>query len=137
MLARDYGRCNFNLLRGAVGRSRWPATFGGAFEFARPAASSPEFDDVARFVMAQVAPTSSGELFFLGTRTFAGDLAHRDAEESLAELAREPIRYQGLLWATVPRIVSLVHAPGLTLARGPTAKELGAVARGTLGHTRG
>ena len=111
MLARDYDRFNPLLLRRAVARSRWPATLGVAFEFARRAARSPELDDVARFVMAHVAPAPSGERFFLGTRTFAGDLARRDAEESLAEYRR---------WGYLSR-------------EEPIAKELGAAAHGTLG----
>lgn len=110
LLARDYGRFNPLLLRRAVERSRWPATLGAAFEFARRAARSPELDEVARFVMAHVAP-AAGERFFLGTRAFAGELARRDAEESLAEYRR---------WGYLAR-------------EEPIAKELGVAARGTLG----
>jgi hypothetical protein len=99
-------------LRRAAQRSRWPAALGVAFEFARAVARTEELDDVARFVLAPVAP-ARGERFFKGTRAFAGALARRDVEESLAEYKR---------WGY--------------FGRGePLAKELGTQARGTLGRT--
>jgi hypothetical protein len=110
LLARGYDRFDPLKLRRALGRARWPAALGVAFEFARRAVRSREMDDVAAFVMALTAP-ASGERFFLGTRAFGGELARRDVEESLAEYLR---------WGYFSR-------------EEPLAKELGAVARGTLG----
>ncbi len=110
LLARGYDRLDPLKLRRALSRARWPAALGVAFEFARRAARSPELDDVAAFVMARTAP-APGERFFLGTRAFAGELARRDVEESLAEYRR---------WGYFSR-------------EEPLAKELGAQARGTLG----
>ena len=109
LLARGYDRFDPLKLRRALARARWPATLAVAFEFARRAARSEELDDVARFVLARVAP-ARGERFFLGTRAFAGKLARRDVEESLAEYAR---------WGYFSR-------------EEPLAKELGAVLHGTL-----
>lgn len=110
LLARGYDRFDPLKLRRALSRARWPAALGVAFEFARRAARSPELDDVAAFVMAGTAP-SPGERFFLGTRAFAGELARRDVEESLAQYRR---------WGFFSR-------------EEPFAKELGVPARGTLG----
>jgi hypothetical protein len=110
LLARGYERFDALKLRRALARARWPAALGVAFEFARRAARSPELDDVAAFVTARTTP-ASGERFFLGTRAFAGELARRDVEESLAEYRR---------WGYFSR-------------EEPLAKELGTVARGTLG----
>jgi hypothetical protein len=110
LLARGYERFDALKLRRALARARWPAAMGVAFEFARRAARSPELDDVAAFVMARTTP-AAGERFFLGTRAFAGELARRDVEESLAEYRR---------WGYFSR-------------EEPIAKELGTVARGTLG----
>jgi len=80
-----------------------------ALEFARRAATSPELDDVAEFILASVAPARS-ERFFLETRGFGGVLARRDVEESLAEYTR---------WGYFSR-------------EEPFAKELGAALHGTL-----
>ncbi len=110
LLARAYDRFDPLKLRRALGRARWPATLGVAFEFARRAARSRELDDVAAFVLERVAP-APGERFFLGTRAFGGELARRDVEESLAEYRR---------WGYFSR-------------EEPIAKELGAAAHGTLG----
>ncbi len=110
LLARGYDRFDPLKLRRALTWARWPAALGVAFEFARRAARSRDLDDVAAFVMALTAP-ASGDRFFLGTRAFAGELARRDVEESLAEYRR---------WGYFSR-------------EEPLAKELGAVARGTLG----
>lgn len=109
LLARHYDRFDPLKLRRALSGARWPAALGVAFEFARLVARSAELDDVAAFVLAGVRP-ARGERFFLGTRTFAGTLARRDAEESLAEYMR---------WGYVSR-------------EEPIAKELGSAARGTL-----
>jgi hypothetical protein len=111
LLARDYGRFDPLKLRRHTQRARWPATLGVAFEFARRAAPSSEIDDVAAFVMKPIRP-GRGERFFLQTRAFAGKLARRDAEESLAEYKR---------WGYLSR-------------EEPIAKELGAVSTGTLGR---
>lgn len=110
LLATGYERLNPLWLRRAVRRSRWPAALGVALEFARVAAGSAELDDLAAFVMAGVAP-AAGERFFAGTRSFGGAQARRDVEESLAEYRR---------WGYFAR-------------EEPLSKELGAVARGTLG----
>jgi len=110
LLARGYDRFDPLKLRRALARARWPATLGVAFEFARRAARSAELDDAAAFVMARTPP-AAGERFFLGTRAFAGELARRDVEESLAEYRR---------WGYFSR-------------EEPLAKELGVAARGTLG----
>jgi hypothetical protein len=56
-------------------------------------------------------PRAAGEQFFFTTRAFGGNLARRDAEESLAEYKR---------WGYLSR-------------EEPLAKELGTTARGTLG----
>jgi hypothetical protein len=109
LLARHYDHFDPLKLRRALGRARWPAALGVAFEFARIVAGSAELDDVASFVLAGVRP-ARGERFFLGTRAFAGTLARRDAEESLAEYMR---------WGYVSR-------------EEPIAKELGSAAHGTL-----
>lgn len=109
LLARHYDRFNPLVLRRALAGARWPAALGVAFEFARLVARSAELDDVAAFVLTGVRP-ARGERFFLGTRTFAGALARRDAEESLAEYLR---------WGYVAR-------------EEPVAKELGSSAHGTL-----
>ena len=110
LLARGYQRLDPLKLRRALAGARWPAALGVAFEFARRAARSSELDDVAAFVMARTAPAPS-ERFFFGTRTFAGELARRDVEESLAEYRR---------WGYFSR-------------EEPFAKEMGLAARGTLG----
>ncbi len=110
LLARGYDRFDPLKLRRALERARWPAALGVAFEFARRVARSRELDDVAAFVTARVAP-APGERFFLGTRAFAGELARRDVEESLAEYRK---------WGYFSR-------------EEPIAKELGAAAHGTLG----
>jgi hypothetical protein len=110
LLTAGYQRLNPLLLRRAVRRCRWPGAVGVALEFARLASRTEELDAVAAFVLQGVAP-ASGERFFLGTRAFAGPLARRDAEESLAEYRR---------WGYFSREV-------------PLAKELGAASRGTLG----
>lgn len=111
LLARDYARFNPLALRRAALRARWPAAVAVALEFARRAAGSTELDDYARFVSAPITP-APGERFFLGTHAFAGRLARRDAEESLAEYKR---------WGYLGR-------------EEPFSKELGARARGTLGR---
>lgn len=87
LLARGYERFDPLKLRRALARARWPAALGVALDFARRAARSSELDDVAAFVLARVPP-ARGERFFLGTRAFAGKLARRDVEESLAEYTR-------------------------------------------------
>jgi hypothetical protein len=110
LLATSWERFHPLLLRRAARRARWPAALGVALEFARAAARDEELDDVAAFVMAGLGP-AGGERFFLGTRAFAGELARRDVEESLAEYRR---------WGFFGREV-------------PFAKELGTAARGTLG----
>ena len=110
LLAKGWDRFDPLKLRRALMEARWPAALGVAFEFARRAARSPELDDVASFVMARTAQ-APGERFFLGTRTFGGELARRDVEESLAEYRR---------WGYFSR-------------EEPFAKELGVAARGTLG----
>ncbi|HET8539181.1 MAG TPA: hypothetical protein VFL83_04855 [Anaeromyxobacter sp.] len=110
LLARSYDRFDALALRRAALRARWPAAVGLALEFARRAARSEELDDWARFVAARL-PAARGERFFLGTHAFAGAQARRDAEESLAEYKR---------WGYLGR-------------EEPFAKELGGVARGTLG----
>ncbi len=109
LLARHYDRFDPLKLRRALAGARWPATLGVAFEFARLVAGSAELDDVAAFVLAGVRPAAN-ERFFLGTRAFAGALARRDSEESLAEYLR---------WGFVSR-------------EEPIAKELGSDAHGTL-----
>jgi hypothetical protein len=109
LLARHYDRFDPLKLRRALPGARWPATLGVAFEFARLVAGSAELDDVAAFVLAGVRPARN-ERFFLGTRAFAGALARRDAEESLAEYLR---------WGYMSR-------------EEPIAKELGSGAHGTL-----
>jgi hypothetical protein len=111
LLARDYTRLNPLTLRRAALRARWPAAVAVALEFARRAAGSAELDDYVRFVTAPISP-ASGERFFLGGHAFAGRLARRDAEESLAEYKR---------WGYLGR-------------EEPFSKELGARARGTLGR---
>jgi hypothetical protein len=60
---------------------------------------------------AMMLAHAAGERFFLGTRSFAGQLARRDVEESLAEYRR---------WGYFSR-------------EEPIAKELGGAAHGTLG----
>jgi len=109
LLARHYDRFDPLKLRRALAGARWPAALGVVFEFARLVAGSSELDDVATFVLAEVRPARN-ERFFLGTRAFAGALARRDAEESLAEYMR---------WGYVSR-------------EEPIAKELGSGAHGTL-----
>jgi len=109
LLARGYDRLDPLKLRRALSRARWPAALAVALEFARRAVPAPELDDVAAFVLRRVKP-ARGERFFLGTRTFAGALARRDAEESLAEYRR---------WGYLGR-------------EEPFAKELGPGLRGTL-----
>lgn len=109
LLARHYDHFDPLKLRRALAGARWPAALGVAFEFARLVAGSAELDDVASFVLAGVRP-ARGERYFLGTRAFAGTLARRDAEESLAEYMR---------WGYVSR-------------EEPIAKELGSAAHGTL-----
>ncbi len=109
-LARSYDRLDPLVLRRALEHSRWPAALGVAFEFARRARPSAELSDVADFVMKRVGP-ASGERYFVTSRAFAGGEARRDAEESLAEYRR---------WGFLAR-------------EEPLAKELGLVARGTLG----
>ena len=109
LLARHYDRFDPLKLRRALADARWPATLGVAFEFARLVVRSAELDDVAAFVLANVRPARN-ERFFLGTRTFAGTLARRDAEESLAEYLR---------WGYMSR-------------EEPISKELGSPAHGTL-----
>jgi len=109
LLARHYDRFDPLKVRRALAGARWPATLGVAFEFARLVAGSAELDDVATFVLAGVRPARN-ERFFLGTRAFAGPLARRDAEESLAEYLR---------WGYMSR-------------EEPISKELGSPAHGTL-----
>jgi len=109
LLARHYDRFDPLKLRRALQGARWPATLGVVFEFARLVAGSAELDDLAAFVLAGVRPARN-ERFFLGTRAFAGALARRDAEESLAEYLR---------WGYMSR-------------EEPIAKELGSAAHGTL-----
>ncbi len=109
LLAGSYDRFNPLVLRRALARARWPATMGVAFEFARLVVRSAEMDDVARFVLSGVRPAPN-ERYFLGTRAFAGRLARRDAEESLAEYLR---------WGYMSR-------------EEPLAKELTTQAHGTL-----
>ena len=109
VLARHYDRFDPLKVRRALARARWPATLGVAFEFARLVARSVELDDVASFVMRPVRPVR-GERFFMGTRAFAGALARRDAEESLAQYLR---------WGYMSR-------------EEPIAKELASSAHGTL-----
>jgi hypothetical protein len=109
LLARRYDRFDPLKLRRALPGARWPATLGVVFEFARLVAGSAELDDVAAFVLANVGPARN-ERFFLGTRAFAGPLARRDAEESLAEYLR---------WGYMSR-------------EEPISKELGSPAHGTL-----
>ena len=109
LLARSYDRLDPLRLRRALSQARWPAALAVAFEFARRAARSSELDEVAAFVLARVGP-AGGERFFLGTRAFAGELARRDVEESLAEYAR---------WGWFSR-------------EEPLAKELGGGLHGTL-----
>lgn len=110
LLARGYGRFDPLKLRRANAASRWPATLGVAFEFARRVAGSVELDDCADFVMKRVAP-ARGEQFFVGTRAAGGAQMRRDVEESLREYER---------WGYFGR-------------EEPIAKELHALARGTLG----
>jgi hypothetical protein len=109
LLARHYDRFDPLKLRRALADARWPATLGVAFEFARLVVRSAELDDVASFVLAGVRPARN-ERYFLGTRSFAGALARRDAEESLAEYLR---------WGYMSR-------------EEPISKELGSPAHGTL-----
>lgn len=109
LLARSYASFNPLELRRAALRARWPAALAVALEFARQAAPSAELDGYASFVTAPITP-ARGERFFLGTRAFGGELARRDAEESLAEYKR---------WGYLAR-------------EAPFAKELGSTARGTL-----
>jgi hypothetical protein len=97
-------------LRRAAARSRWPAAVAVALEFAREAAPSAELEDYARYVTSRIPP-ASGERFFVGTRTFGGEQARRDAQESLAEYKR---------WGYLGREL-------------PFAKELATTARGRLG----
>ncbi len=108
-LARGYDRLDPLRLRRVLARSRWPSALAVAFEFSRRAARSSELDEVAAFVLSRVAP-AGGERFFLGTRAFAGELARRDVEESLAEYTR---------WGWFSR-------------EEPLAKELGGGVHGTL-----
>ena len=97
-------------LRRAAAKARWPATMGVALEFARKAAPSAELNDVADFVCKRLLP-AAGEQFFLETHAFGGAQMRREAEESLAEYKR---------WGYFSR-------------EAPLSKELGPVARGTLG----
>jgi hypothetical protein len=80
-----------------------------AFEFARRASRDRDLDGFSRMVMRGVA-REPGEQFFLSASSFAGPLARRDAEESLAEYKR---------WGFLSR-------------EEPIAKELGTSAHGTL-----
>jgi hypothetical protein len=109
LLVRGWDRLDPLKLRRALARARWPGALGVALEFARRAARSSELDEVAAFVLARVPP-APGERFFLGTRRFAGSLARRDVEESLAEYRR---------WGYFSR-------------EEPFAKELGRPVHGTL-----
>lgn len=109
LVAREYARLNPLALRRAALRARWPAAVAVALEFARRAAGSAELDDYVRFATGPISP-APGERFFLGGHAFAGRLARRDAEESLAEYKR---------WGYLGR-------------EEPFSKELGARARGTL-----
>jgi hypothetical protein len=111
LVARRYEGLNPLLLRRAARKARWPAALAVAVEFARRANPSEELDAYARFVMAGIMP-ARGERFFLGSRAFGGAQARRDAEESLAEYKR---------WGYLGR-------------EEPFAKELGSLARGTLGR---
>lgn len=111
LLAQRYASLNPLALRRAALRARWPAAVAVALEFAARAVASPELADYVRFVTAPIAP-ASGERFFLGGHAFAGALARRDAEESLAEYKR---------WGYLGR-------------EAPFSKELGTRARGTLGR---
>ncbi len=111
LLAREYATLNPLALRRAALRARWPAAVAVALEFARRAAGSVGLDDYARFVTRPISP-APGERFFLGGHAFAGRLARRDAEESLAAYKR---------WGYLGR-------------EEPFSKELGTRARGTLGR---
>jgi hypothetical protein len=110
LLARHYDRLDPLRLRRALSDARWPAALGVAFAFARKVAPSPELADVADFVMKRV-PRASDERYFLGTRSFGGAQARRDAEESLEEYRR---------WGFLSR-------------EEPVAKELSGAAVATLG----
>lgn len=110
LLARAYERFDVLALRRQNAASRWPAALAVGFEFARRARPSEELDDLATFLFRRT-PKAAGEQFFLSTRAFAGQLARRDAEESLSEYKR---------WGYLSR-------------EEPLAKELGPLPRGTLG----
>jgi hypothetical protein len=110
LLIRRYDLLDPLKLRRAAAKARWPATVAVALEFARKAAPSPELNDVADFVSKRLLP-AAGEQFFLETHAFGGAQMRREAEESLAEYKR---------WGYFSR-------------EAPLAKELGQVARGTLG----
>ncbi len=112
LLAQRFDRLDPRKLRVALQDSAWPATLGVVFEFARRVQPSPELADTARFVMARVPP-ASGEQFFFASGAFGGELARRNAEESLAEYKR---------WGFFGR-------------EEPIAKELGVAAHGTMGRT--
>ncbi len=111
LLATRYATLHPVALRSALRESRWPAALGVAFEFARRVSKDPELEGFARFVMRGV-PRARGEQFFVSTNSFAGALARRDAEESLAEYKR---------WGFLAR-------------EEPVAKELSTTAHGTLGR---
>ena len=109
LVALHLDRLDPRALRAALGSSAWPAALGVVFEFARRAQPSPELADTARFVMARTAP-ARGEQFFFSSGAFGGEMARRNAEESLAEYKR---------WGFFGR-------------EEPIPKELGVTARGTI-----
>jgi hypothetical protein len=111
-LARDSGALNPVRLRSAARESRWPAALGVAFEFSRRVSHSSELEDLYKFTMGGI-PRASGEQFFVSTHAFAGNLARREAEESLSQYKR---------WGYLSR-------------EEPFAKELGSTAHGTLGRS--
>jgi hypothetical protein len=109
LLARQPDALNPLRLRAALAGSRWPAALGVVLEFARRASREPALRDLQRLVMRGVRP-AAGEQFFVSSHGFAGPLARREAEESLAEYKR---------WGYLSR-------------EEPLAKELGPGAHGTL-----
>jgi hypothetical protein len=109
LLARRYDHFDPLLLRRAAEGARWPAALAVALEFARAARPSQELSDVADFICRRL-PKARGEQFFLSARAFGGEQARRDAQESLAEYKR---------WGYLSREL-------------PVAKELGALAAGTM-----
>jgi len=111
-LAHNYGALNPVRLRSAARESRWPAALGVAFEFSRQVSHNSELEELYKFTMRGI-PRANGEQFFVSTHAFAGNLARREAEESLSEYKR---------WGYLSR-------------EEPFAKELGFTAHGTLART--